>query len=142
MEIRITKISDEAHAVQVNRRDASSEQIELNSRSFLRHDFAHFAVEHEIPLRAGYWGSVANGAALGGEIESPEIWLAESLAGPVQTLIRKDSPVARYLEVLERVVPDRATSDLAERIYNCGRRLTGHWRATPYGEFMIIHWAP
>ena len=140
MEISIKKISDEAHSVQVTRSDGSQDRIRLNSRSFLRHDFAHFAVEAEVPLRLGYWGSVAGGCSLGGDIDSPEIWLAESLAGPVQTLIRRDAPVNDYLAVLERHLADRASLDLAQRIHERARQLRGHWRATPYGETMSVFW--
>lgn len=142
MDIEITKTSDEMHAVRVRRKDATVDRIELNSRSFLRHDFAHFAVEAEVPLLLGYWGCVADGAPLGGDIDSPEIWLAESLAGPVQTLIRKEAAVDEYLEVLRRCVPDRATDDLAQRIAERVRQLLGQWRATPYGKSMKLRWAP
>jgi hypothetical protein len=68
VEILFTKLSDERHGVQVNRVDGTLDQIELNTRSFLRHDFAHFAVEAEVPIRFGYWGSVADGVSLGGDI--------------------------------------------------------------------------
>lgn len=140
MEIKITKISDARHSVEVRRKDSSSDRIELDSRSFLRHDFAHFAVESEIPLLQGYWGSVAGGASLGGDIDSPEIWLAESLAGPVQTLIREEASVSAYLEVLTTHIQNRASRDLAVRVFQRARQLTGHWRATPYGKAMKIRW--
>ena len=140
MDIEITKISDIQHTVQVERKDSSSDRIELNSRSFLRHDFAHFAVESELRLSRGYWGSVAEGAPLGCELDSPEAWFAESLAGPVQTLMRNEASVGQYLELLRARVPHQATNDLAQRIFRRVRQLRGHWRATPYGKSMKIRW--
>lgn len=75
--------------MQVRRADGSEESGVLNSRSFLRHDLAHLAVETQMPLARGYWGSVADGAKLNGlEIRGPDIMLAEKLSGPVQTLMR------------------------------------------------------
>ena len=142
MKIDIRKISDERHSVQVTRGDSTSDSIELNSRSFLRHDFAHFAVEIETPLLSGYWGSVANGSSLGGEIDSDEIWLAESLAGPIQTLIRQEAAADQYLEAIRTHMPDRATIDLADRVFRRVRKLRGHWSATPYGGSMTIYWEP
>ena len=41
MKIVFKKISNEEHVVKVFRRDNSTEEAILNSRSFLRHDFAH-----------------------------------------------------------------------------------------------------
>src|SRR5690606_26313958 len=63
MLITFTKISDEKHAVKITRSDGSTESAELESRSYLRHDLAHFAIELELPIRKGYWGCVAYGAA-------------------------------------------------------------------------------
>lgn len=140
MKIEVTKVSEDSHSVRVTRANSSSDSIDLNSRSFLRHDFAHFAVEIETPLLNGYWGSVASGSPLGGNINSSEIWLAESLAGPVQTLMRLGAGYEKYLEVLKVRVPDRASIDLAQRIHERARQLQGHWRATSFGESMTIHW--
>ena len=136
----MTKISNDCHSIRVTRANSSSDSIELNSRSFLRHDFAHFAVEVETPLLNGYWGSVASGSPLGGNMNGSEIWLAESLAGPVQTLMRQEAGYERYLELLKVRVPDLASIDLAQRIHERARQLQGHWRATPFGDSMTIHW--
>ncbi len=142
MEILFKKISDQEHALTVRRPDGSSESVILNSRSFLRHDLAHLAVELELPLTGGFWGSVANGAALGGEefVAGTDIALAESLAGPIQTLLRTKADTEQFLGVLNRVCPERASWDLAARIRERGRRLQGHWQATPYGEDMLVRW--
>lgn len=61
MDIIFTKISDEQHSVTVRRTDDSEDSTVLNSRSFLRHDLAHLAVESEVPLTKGFWGCVAAG---------------------------------------------------------------------------------
>ena len=142
MQILLTKISAERHSVRVIRKDGSQDQAELNTRSFLRHDFAHYAVEAEVPFPLGYWGSVAAGTPLGGTIESAEIWLAEALAGQVQTLMRIDAGVSEYLAALNSVVPDIASNDLAERIHERIRQLRGHWQGTPYAGEMSIVWPP
>lgn len=143
MDIYIEKLSAEEHRVSIRRLDGSKGSISLNSRSFLRHDFAHFAVESEVPIKMGYWGSVAAGAPLSGEglnLEDEDLSLAEKLAGPVQTLIRLEAKPAKYLDALEQLQPELANMELAERIYECARRLAGHWRATPFGETMQFSW--
>ena len=141
MEILFTKISDQEHTLTVRRQDGSSESVVLNSRSFLRHDLAHLAVELELPITGGFWGSIASGSSLkGSEFKSEDMALAEALAGPVQTLLRTKGDTEQFLGVLNRVCPESASWDLAARIRERGRRLQGHWQATPYGEEMLVRW--
>lgn len=141
MLIRLTKQSDRRHTLAVTRADGSSERVELESRSLLRHDLAHFAVETALSLRGGFWGSVARGAPLTGEgIEGREAALAETLAGPAQTLMRDDAGIGDYRALLERVLPERASDEAAASIHEQVRRLRGHWRATPFGGTMEIRW--
>jgi hypothetical protein len=61
VKILSTKTSSEQHGVSVVRKDSSTDQVMLNSRSFLRYDFSHLAVESELPLANGYWGLVGSG---------------------------------------------------------------------------------
>lgn len=141
MEIVFTKISDQEHSVRIRRSDGSEDTAVLNSRSFLRHDLAHLAVESEVPLALGFWGSVAQGASLKEpEIDSPEIMIAESLAGPVQTLMRIEADKERYYSLLLQIRPELASEDLASRIQQRCRKLLGHWKATPYRGEMVLKW--
>lgn len=73
-------------------------------------------------------------------LDDGDLSLAERLAGPVQTLIRLEAKPVKYLEALQQLQPQIADIELAERIYECARQLTGHWRATPFGESMQIVW--
>jgi hypothetical protein len=140
--IAFVKISDDRHAVSITRDDGTSESIELESRGFLRHDFAHFAIESELPIRGGYWGCVASGASLSGAgVAGTEARLAETLAGPIQTLIRIDANRDAYLTLLRKILPGSASDDLAERVHERVRQLRGHWRATPYGGTMELVWS-
>lgn len=141
MKIRFTKHSDEEHSVQIVRSDGSSEDVRLNSRSFLRHDLAHLAAEECVGLEDGFWGQVAKGAPLNGEgMGGATIQLAETLAGPIQTLMRTDAPVVRYIATLSHLLPDRDCGDLGVAVHEKARQLQGHWRATNYGETMEIEW--
>ena len=141
IDIAFKKLSEQEHAVRIRRVDGTQESVILNSRSFLRHDLAHLAVETQMSLTRGYWGSVASGAALNGsDIRGPDILLAEKLAGPVQTLMRIEASDTQFFSVLTNILPDSITSELASRIREHGRRLEGHWRGTPFGEEMQVEW--
>lgn len=141
MQIVFTKISDERHAVTVTRADGTSERIEVDTREYLRHDLSHYAVEVELPIRKGFWGCVASGATLFGEgVGGKDAALAESLAGPIQTLFRTDAGLDAYTRVLGDVSAKRGMQDLAARVHERIRRLRGHWKATPYGGQMELVW--
>lgn len=141
MLITFTKISDEKHAVKITRSDGSTESAELESRSYLRHDLAHFAIELELPIRKGYWGCVAYGASLTGEgVEGEDAQLAETLAGPIQTLFRIEAGPEAYMELLGGHPSIDAGNDLAVRVHERVRQLRGHWKAMRFGGDMALFW--
>ncbi len=139
--IAFTKISDERHAVAITRADGTSESVEVETRGFLRHDLAHFAIELELPIRKGYWGCVASGASLAGEgVVGSDARLAESLAGPIQTLFRVDAGPDAYLELLKELSSATGSQDLALRVHERVRQLRGNWKSTPYGGQLELVW--
>ena len=141
MKVVLGKLSDQRHEVRVTRGDGTEESVELDSRSFLRHDLAHFAVELELGLEAGVWGSVARGGSLTGEgLDGADMVLAETVSGPMQTMMRTRATVTEIRDVLARVAPEVASPDLAARIHQRLRALAGHWADTPYGGEMVLHW--
>ena len=141
MEVTFTKLSDARHAVQVTRGDGSTERVELASRSFLNHDFAHLAVEAELEIEDGFWGSVAAGASLTGVgLAGEGISLAERLAGPVQSMLRVDAGPHEIQAALESLAPDVVDDWSGARVHERLRRLRGQWQATPYRREMTIVW--
>lgn len=135
-----TKLSDERHSVRVERANGTTDLVELDSRSFLRHDLSHLAVETELGLAHGVWGCVAAGGSLdGGGLAGEDMFIAETISGPMQTLMRTGGGVPEVLTVLRAVAPTVATTfDLAERIHDRLRTYRGHWKATPYGGEMAV----
>jgi hypothetical protein len=61
MQITLRKISDLRHRLEIIRNDGSRDTVELASRSFLVHDFLHYAVETGARLEASFWGMLASG---------------------------------------------------------------------------------
>jgi len=139
--IALAKITDQRHRVTVHRDDGSDETVELDTRSFLRHDLAHYAVAVELGLGHGVWGSVAAGGSLSGDgLDGADMMLSESLAGPMQTMMRTGGSVAEIRVVIDRVAPDLDTDidDLSEALHDRLRRLAGHWAATAFGTSMDL----
>lgn len=141
MRVVFTKLSDQRHTVRVERIDGSTELVELDSRSFLRHDLAHFAVELELGLSEGVWGSVARGGSFSGAgLDGGHMALAETVSGPMQTMLRSGAGPTEIRDVLVHVAPAAASLDLSERLYERLRTLSGRWAATPYGGDMELQW--
>jgi hypothetical protein len=158
MRIVFAKTSSERHRFEVVRDDGTREMRDLDTRSFLVHDLAHFAVEQQGAMSGGFWGSLASGSSLDelhkeGELASGlsidelqrdrdagERWRAEALAAPFQTLWnQRANPdfAERRLQYLSLVKMDEIFVDGAlERM----RRLWGQWSATPFRSVMEVRW--
>ena len=57
--VRLTRLSDARHQFEYRRTDGSGEVLEMETRSLLTHDLAHFAVETEAGLGDGFYGRLA-----------------------------------------------------------------------------------
>ncbi len=141
MEVVFCKLSDDRHVVRVRRDDGTTDSVELDSRSFLRHDLAHYAVEVELGLSRGVWGSVARGGSLAGPgLDGDDMAIAEQISGPAQTMMRTGADADEIEQVLRRVAPSLSTPDLAKRLHRRLRSLAGHWASTAYGGEMGLRW--
>jgi hypothetical protein len=142
--VHLTKLSQERHRLEIVRPDGSREGRELETRSFLIHDLAHFAVEQQGGLANGFWGSLAAGvgfdALLVDVADDDPRWRAERLAAQFQSLwgLRDDPSFAerRARYVVDNDVDDAFVDGSMERM----RQLWGHWKATPWGGAMTLSW--
>src|SRR5262245_53224785 len=64
MQIRLRKLSNARHALELIGPGARRERIECETRSFLRHDLLHYALERDAGLECGVWGRLAGGLSL------------------------------------------------------------------------------
>ena len=150
MRIVFRKISDEHHVLEVVRDDGTRESLDCETRSYLVHDLLHLALESEARLDGGFWGSVSRGMKLGPEGASyaagDEMSVIERVAGALSALAKgrpADEMMAAFAlhaDALGAPLPEWLTKDLVTRVEERMRRLTGRWRATPYGGEMIIDW--
>ena len=145
MRIAFRKINDERHVLTIRRDDGTSESVELETRSFLLHDLVHYAVEAEANIEDGFWGLLARGTTLAelsdrtmAQPLSPGLMRTESLVGPMQSVYNGRLDAARYVENTH----GRVDGDFVERVRERLRRLTGHWRGTPFRSEMEIEWPP
>ena len=63
MLIRLTRLTNERHRFEIVRDDGTRESHELETRSTMLHDLAHYAVETEAGLGDSFYGRLAQGVA-------------------------------------------------------------------------------
>jgi len=152
--ISFRKISDDRHELAIER-DGRSERMACETRSFLRHDLLHYAVEGEGGRSAGFWGLVAGGrtlvemkddaAALFADGAGELPWI-ERVVGALHGVGKGRSPeqlvagIRSMAGSLGSEPPAWLTVELVERVEERMRQLLGHWRATPYGGCMELAW--
>src|SRR4051812_28698988 len=97
MRICFHKISDARHALEIVHEDGRRERVECATRSYLIHDFLHYAVESEAKLQGGFWGNLAAGKTLadmndrtGVALKSaaPEMAVIEQLVGALSGAVK------------------------------------------------------
>ena len=157
MRILLHKQSNEQHALELVRADGMRERMECETRSYLQHDFLHYAVEAEAGLQTGFWGNLArsktlaqmndrSGRALAAEL--PELMTIERAVGALTRAVKvgSASEVVASVHGYEAAVGVEPTPWLTEafvhRVQDRMRQLTGYWKATPYGGTMELRWPP
>ncbi len=157
MRIRLTKLDDRRHALEIERDDRSRERVELETRSSLHHDLTHFAVEQAAGMQHGFFGSLAAGKTLaelsGSGPAAPEYTGAmlaiERAVAVLQGMAKSDEPpgvvyerIVALLAAQEASPPAWFTRALVADVHERLRRLLGQWKATPYGKTMELPWTP
>lgn len=137
MEIRLTRLTDARHRLEVLRPDGTRDAVELETRSLLLHDLVHLAVESELGTDRGFWGLVAAGAPLSEVRDTApdgELMRIEQRVGPMQAVWKGTLDAGRYAAMTG--VDLGFVGRVQERL----RRLTGHWRATGFRATMTVSW--
>jgi len=163
MQIVLRKISDLRHQLEIIRNDGSRDAVELASRSFLIHDFLHYAVERRAGLESSFWGKLASGKSFKDVHESfalvrpadrdallqSEAAVTEAIVGALTGVVqdRDREPVdaeaaiaglTRLFEAQERALPAWLTVAFVDDVRQHLRRLRGQWRAVPFGAEMVM----
>lgn len=147
MRILMTRTSPDRHRFAIVRADGSTESADLETRSLLLHDLVHYAVEMEVPFREGFYGLLAKGRRLSELNDTTQPWpvgteaaKAESLVGPLQTMLKGDFDAVRAREKFELFSENPPTVELLERIGARFRAVYGKYNATRFGDTLELDW--
>ena len=161
MQIVFAPVSAFEHELRVRRADGSEALSRGETRSLLRHDLCHLALEASYALEHGFWGLLASGcefadlahpdAQLGPDLRGPELMQIEGVVAMLQSLSKTIEATATAGERLWRAFqasakaqgqrpPAWLDAEGLGRARETLRRLEGRWRATPVGGEMELAW--
>jgi hypothetical protein len=157
MQIRLTRLTNERHRLEIVRDDGSREAHEQETRSTLLHDLVHYAVESEAGLRASFYGRLANGetyTALTTMVPADaEASQTEVVVVRIQGIVKNDTwsevqpatfakEIVASFDVMGYAPPAWLTGDLIVRARERLRRVHGQWRATPFHQTLTLEFPP
>jgi len=153
MLIRITRLSNDRHRLEIVRDDGTRESHELETRSALAHDLAHYAVELEAGLEESFYGRLAQGLTYDELITTPlktaEAMETERIVVLIQNAYRRGDTlgsapgeeaqkIAAGFRAMESELPSWLTGDCVSRVLERLRRVQGQWRATPFHQTLEL----
>ncbi len=153
--ITLRRISPTEHEFAYRRADGTRESFSLDTKSYLFHDFLHFAFESEARLMHSFYGRLLEGkpykelsmtsTAEGGSPLRNEGALTECLVGILTGVVQggatpEDAQAAtqNLFDAYGEKVPTWFTKELIERVKERMRRLLGEWRKLLFGESMTM----
>ena len=125
------------------------------------HDLVHFAVERELGLREGFWGSVASGAIFDGmrvlegrqrpharersravlKANQRGVLFAELLVALALRVVKGERLENAPLPLDFRLAHTRADRDaLIERMRPAVEEMCDRWREVPMGDVLLVQW--
>jgi hypothetical protein len=153
VKIRFHKLTDARHDLEVLRPGNASERVACETRSYLAHDFLHYAAETEARLAGGFYGRLAAGCTLAElnhrtrpAMDSPDMALIEQIVGMLSGSVKGLTPdqmmtvFERFTTASEHELPPWLTADFVERVQQRMRQLQGHFRALAFGSYMELDW--
>jgi hypothetical protein len=149
LRLRLTRIDNDRHRFEAIRPDGSVEMRELETRSFLLHDFVHYAVETAADLRNSFYGQLAGGAGYDAMADTgpdtPEGMKTEFVVGVLQGAVKGDVDPETFVRQFKaasanvgREPPEWLTPQVIAIALQRLRQIQGRWRATPFGQAMEL----
>jgi hypothetical protein len=150
MLIRFTRLTNDRHRFEIVRDDGTREAHDLETRSTLAHDLAHYAVELEAGLRHSFYGRLAGGTTYAELTTTPMqgaeplqtervvVMLQSTHKGVDQGPAELAAKIAAGFAGTADEPPSWLTAELLSRMIERLRRVQGQWRATPFHQTLEL----
>ncbi len=151
--IFIQKVSPTEHIFRYQTETGEGETLTLESKSFLFHDFIHFAVEMEAGLAHSFFGLLTQkkdyqSLQMTAEEQSAhqtEWSRTELVVGAMTGALKENTSYDAVYAGLENMlgasgvlVPQWFTHAFFDGVTERMHKLTGEWNATPFGQIMKL----
>lgn len=130
MKIYVVRVDPKRHRLRIERPGHATVDVILETRSFLLHDFAHYAVESALETSEGFYGHLAAGVSLEA-LRAPERLGEERLAA----LMRIERQVAVLQSAFKKGTAAPSTPGV-----QLLRAVWGAWKKTRQGEALLLCW--
>ena len=146
LDLAFEKLGAREHVLSYRRGDGTGERLTLETRTFLLHDLAHFAVEQAFARPDGVYGRLARGSDYEGLTSpSPGGMDVEHVVVRLQTSWRKEQLCEDFVRLFTAPVhaanyaPAAWVDEQGLRAsWDLLRQTFGKWRATPFGGEMRL----
>jgi len=144
MKIEITKENGTTHSYRIHRSDNTSEEIELDTKTYLLHDVCHYVTESILHYPKGFWGMLAAGYTFQGLFgkENPqttELRFIEQIVGPVSMVyLGQIQPVdyRTYTAHIDFSWPDNFIEQAVKQVQD----IMNAWGKLKYREQLVAEW--
>lgn len=150
--ISITRISPTHHRFSYVRDDGTGESADLETKSFLMHDFIHFCVEDEGKLSDGFYGLLESGRTYtsltpeaGANVTSSIAMEIEQIVGVMTGVVKGVATpedayagVQNLFDAYGKPIPDWFTLDLIARAKARYQKVTGEFNSLKFGETLTL----
>lgn len=150
----LTKKNHDEHFFRFIRDDATETSTVLETRSMLRHDFAHYAVESIAGLKQSFFGMLNAGIDIDRFMDkklpppiSHEALTTEMVSALLQSATSKDTTVSvleervvKGLETMGLQTPHYVTFENIKKMQLEFRLLFERWQVMKTGETMTLDW--
>lgn len=151
MKILLTRLTNDTHRLECIRDDGTRESAELETKSLLKHDLVHLAVEKEAGLLEGFWGLVAAGKTFKelsgkntmspGEPPKSELAITEMVVGMMTGYLVNQAKAEDILLAADTIfkgssiaLPPYLTPSFMEAVSKRYKALIGQVNGTPFHE--------
>jgi hypothetical protein len=150
--LKFTRISPTHHTLEYVREDGSRESAEMETKTFLEHDFLHYAIESEARISTGFFGLLGRGYNFSqlnlkspSDFDVPESHHVERAVGVFTGMIKGNLSeedamrgVKNFYDAEGRAIPSWITADLFVRAKEKYRQIYGKWNSLPFGKTLEL----
>lgn len=150
--IKIKRVSHTHHKLEYIRENGSGETTELETKTFLMHDFIHFCVEKEAGLKDGFYGLLEKGCTYAslsfnekGDTNCKVTEEIERVTGAMTGIMKEMTTPSELMKVFHNMynaynelIPEWLNENTIQHAHDRYKRIMGEWNSLKFGETLTL----